>query len=155
MKVIVFLISSFFLLSAEYTFADKVSYKKKVSRKVASVFQSRRGNKVFSKLMKCKNVEKNKEYFSKVTDCMSKYFQADMSQAMKVDLVIFILHGSKFSSLSKCDYEVLEDHPSVVDHENDFVLCSDYLKGKRERKRTAIFFFDQRGDKLEILDVRD
>jgi hypothetical protein len=155
MKIVHILISSLLLLGAEVSLADSGSFKKKVSRKIASVFQAKKGNDVFPSFIKCKNIEKDKKYFSKVSTCMSKYFPKEMSESNKVDLVLFMLNGSGFSSLSKCSFEVLENHPSVIDHENDFVLCSDYLKGKRERKRTAIFFFDQRGDRLDILDIRD
>jgi len=155
MKIVQVLISSLILLGAEMSLAESGSFKKKVSRKVASVFQAKKGNNVFSDFIHCKNIEKDKGYFTKVSSCMSKYFPKEMKESNKLDLVLFMLNGSSFSSLSKCSYEVLENHPSVIDHENDFVLCSDFLKGKRGRKRTALFFFDQRGEKLEILDIRD
>lgn len=155
MKVIHILISSLLLLGASASLAESGSFKKKVSRKVASVFQAKKGNNIFPEFINCKNIEKDKDYFSKVSTCMSKHFPKEMSESNKVDLVLFMLNGASFSSLSKCSFEVLENHPSVIDQENDFVLCSDYLKGKRERKRTALFFFDQRGDRLEIIDIRD
>ncbi|WP_372653991.1 hypothetical protein [Halobacteriovorax sp.] len=150
-----FLISSLLLLNLNLSFADSGSFKKKVSRKIASVFQEKKGNNVFDEFIACKNTEKNSTYFTNVSSCMSKYFPKEMSESNKVDLVIFMLSGSSFSSLSKCTFEVLENHPSVIDNENDFVLCSDYLKGKKQRKRTALFYFDQRGKRLEILDIRD
>jgi hypothetical protein len=137
------------------SFAKKETFKKKIGRKIASVYQESEGNKVFSKFLKCKSIEKSEGYIQKAVSCMSDFFDKDMSDSKKIDFTVFMLSGKNFSSLAKCDFETLERHPSVIKTENDFVLCSDFTTGSRDDQETAIFFFELVGKDLKIVNIKD
>ncbi len=135
--------------------AKEFSYKTKVGRKIASVYQEELGNKVFSKILQCKSKEKSKTYLKDSVECMSRYIERDISESKKVDYVVFLLAGKNFSSLAKCDFETLERHPSIVNSENEFVLCSEYERGSRSKSDTAIFVFERFGKDLRIIRIEN
>ena len=146
---------SFLFLSSFNVFSKESSYKSKIGRKIASVFQEEQGGQVFNKINECKSIKKSKDYFQKSVSCMSKHFSRDISESHKIDLVVFILAGKNFSSLAKCDFETLERHPSVIKNDNEFVLCSDFERGSRNKADKAIFFFERFGKDLKIIDIRN
>jgi hypothetical protein len=146
---------SFLLLSSFTSFSKESSYKKKIGRKIASLYQEEQGREVFNNLIECKKIKKSKNYLQESIECMSNSFDKGLSNSHKIDLVIFVLGAKNFSSLAKCDFEVLERHPSVINNENDFVLCSDYESGSRNRPETSIFFFERFGKDLKIIDIKN
>lgn len=154
-KIGSFFLCSLLAVSSFSSFPMESSYKKKIGRKIASVFQAEQGNVVFNKVNDCKSIKKSSTFFKKSVDCMSKSFAKDLSTSHKIDLSIFLLAGKNFSSLAKCDFETLERHPSVIKTENEFVLCSDYESGSRNKSDTAIFFFERFGKDLKIIDIKN
>lgn len=161
-QVLIFLSSLFLLVNiglakelAQDSTKLKSEFKKSIERKVASTFELKKANGVYTEFLKCKEIEKTDEYMKKTYDCMNKFFSKHLSEGQKIKLVLFTLSNENFSTLKKCDVEVLERNPSVLEEDNDFVLCAGFEKGQRRKNKTAIFLFDQRGDKLEIVDIKD
>ncbi len=154
MKVVTLFINSFFLLASVFA-KEKANFKSNIEKKIASPFQEAQGNKLFENFLKCKMIKKEKNHFTKISYCMKNFFSQKMTDSMKIDLIVFMIAGNNFSSLRKCQYHELVYYPSVYEDKNDFVLCSSFNKEGREKKDIAIIFFNKRGYKLEILNIKN
>ena len=151
--VAITLTSLIFLLGTAHS--KELSFKAKIGRKIASVYQEELGNKVFSKILECKSIEKSKTYMKESVECMSRYLEKDISDSKRIDYTVFLLAGKNFSSLAKCDFETLEKHPSIINSENEFILCSEYERGSRSKADTAIFVFERFGKELRVIRIEN
>jgi hypothetical protein len=134
----------------------KLKYPKKYYRKIASVYDAKRGNEVFNKLMACKEIEKNDQYMAKFHKCVQDLTDPEVLERNKRNiyrLKSWVQIVENPSSLSACDIETITDFPSVEqDPNNDIVLCMEVSMGSKQVK--AVVLFNQRGNKLYFRGAR-
>ncbi|EQC52106.1 hypothetical protein [Bacteriovorax sp. DB6_IX] len=144
------------LLIGTSVFASDQKYPEKYYKEIASPFQVSQGSEVFSSLIACKEIEKNKNFHKNYIGCLKKKSDKDLPNSVIRSTALWFLRLKDYKEVAACDIETITDRPAAFpnsfgddsnkEYRGSFSLCLDFVEGNRPKR--AVIMFKQRGGKL-------